>query len=104
MLKWLHKYGNVFSKNKSERIPLQKLYDYVIDFVEDTIFSKLAKIYLLSLVEKNSFNTWINEKLKKGYIWPSTSLIVASFFFVKKNNGSLQYKNLDWDVLELFLV
>jgi len=37
---WLHKYGNVFSKHKSERMPLWKLYDYAIDFMEGTKLSK----------------------------------------------------------------
>ena len=87
---WLHEYGNVFSKHKSERIPLWKLYDHAIDFMEDIKLSKPAKVYPLSLVEKNSLDTWINEELRKGYIHLSTSPIVALFFFVKKHNGSLQ--------------
>ena len=31
---WLHEYGNVFSKKKSERMPTRKSYDHPIDFVE----------------------------------------------------------------------
>jgi len=89
MLEWLHEYGNVFSKNKSERMPIWKLYDHVIDFVEGTTLPKSAKVYLLSLVERNSLNMWINEELRKEYIQPSTSLIAAPFFFVKKHDGSL---------------
>jgi len=54
---WLHKYGNVFSKYKLERIPLQKLYDYAIDFIEDAKLPKPAKVYPLSLVERNSLDT-----------------------------------------------
>jgi len=68
---------------------IQKLYDHVIDFVEDTMLPKPAKVYLLSLAERNSLDTWIDEKLRKGYIQPSTSPIAAPFFFVKKYNGSL---------------
>ena len=68
MPEWLHKYGNVFSKNKSERMPIWKLYDYAIDFVEDVTLPKLAKVYSLSPAERNSLNMWINEKLRKGYI------------------------------------
>ena len=68
---------------------LQKPYDHVIDFMEGTKLPKPAKVYLLSLVEKNSLDTWIDEELRKGYIHPSTSLIAAPFFFVKKYNGSL---------------
>jgi len=58
----------VFSKNKSERMPIRKLYDHVIDFVEGAILPKPAKVYLLSLVERNSLDIWINEELRKGYI------------------------------------
>ena len=73
VLEWLHEYGNVFSKNKSERMPIRKLYNHAIDFVEGTTLPKPAKVYLLSLVERNSLDTWINEELRKGYIQPSTS-------------------------------
>ena len=85
----LHKYGNVFSKHKSERMPLQKLYDHTIDFIEGAKLPKPAKIYPLSLAKKNSLDTQIDEELKKGYICLSTSPIAASFFFVKKHNRSL---------------
>ena len=68
MPEWLHEYRNVFSKNKSERMPIWKLYDYVIDFVESTTFPKPAKVYLFSLAKRNSLDTWIDEELRKGYI------------------------------------
>jgi len=42
--KWLHKYRNVFSKNKSERMPIQKPYGYATDFVEGATLPKLAKV------------------------------------------------------------
>jgi len=70
-------------------MPIRKLYDHVIDFVEDATLPKPAKVYLLSLVERNSLDMWINEELRKGYIQPSTSPIAAPFFFVKKHNGNL---------------
>ena len=71
-------------------MPIQKPYDYAIDFIKGAMLPKPAKIYPLSLVERNSLDTWINEELRKGYIQPSTSPIVALFFFVKKHNRSLQ--------------
>ena len=58
--------------------------------MKGTKLPKPVKVYLLSLVERNSFDIWINEELKKGYIHLSTSSIAALFFFVKKHNGSLQ--------------
>jgi len=49
-------------------MPIRKLYDHAIDFVEGTTLPKPAKVYLLSLAERNSLDIWINEKLRKGYI------------------------------------
>jgi len=89
VLEWLHEYRNIFSKHKSERMPLRKPYDYAIDFMEGAKLPKPAKVYLLSLAERNSLDTWIDEELRKGYIRLSTSPIAALFFFVKKHNGSL---------------
>jgi len=86
---WLHEYGNVFSKHKSEKIPLRKPYDHAINFEESAILPKPAKVYPLSPAERNSLDTWIDEELRKGYIQLSTSSIAALFFFVKKYDGSL---------------
>ena len=57
MPEWLYEYGNMFSKNKSERMPIQKPYDYVINFVEGTMLPKPAKVYSHSLAERNSLDT-----------------------------------------------
>jgi len=54
---WLHEYRNVFSKHKSERMPLWKPYDHAIDFMEGAKLPKPAKVYPLSLVERNSLDT-----------------------------------------------
>jgi len=70
-------------------MPLWKLYNHAIDFMEGTKLPKLAKVYLLSLVKRSSLDIWINKELKKGYICSSTSLIAALFFFVKKHDRSL---------------
>jgi len=86
---WLHEYGNVFSKTKSERMPLQKPYDHAIKFEKGAILPKPAKVYLLSVSERSFLDLWIDEELRKGYIQPSTSFIAAPFFFVKKHDGSL---------------
>jgi len=37
-------------------MPIWKLYDHAIDFVEGATLSKLAKVYPLSLVERNSLD------------------------------------------------
>jgi len=71
-------------------MPLRKLHDHAIDFMEGAKLPKPAKVYPLSLAERNSLDTWIDEELRKGYIHPSTSPIAAPFFFVKKHDGSLR--------------
>ena len=58
--------------------------------MEGTTLPKLAKVYLLSLAERNSLDMWIDEELRKRYIQSSTSPIAAPFFFVKEHNRSLQ--------------
>jgi len=49
-------------------MPIRKLYDHAIDFVEGAMLSKPAKVYPLSLAERNSLDIWIDEELRKGYI------------------------------------
>lgn len=87
---WLHDYGDVFSKRKSERMPERKAYDHPIDFVENASLPKPAKLYPLSPNERNSLDLWIDEEMRKGYIRPSKSPVAAPFFFVKKHDGSLR--------------
>jgi len=71
-------------------MPLQKPYDHAIEFEKGAILPKPAKVYLLSVSERNSLDLWIDEELRKGYIQPSTSPIAAPFFFVKKHDRSLR--------------
>lgn len=53
---WLHEYGNIFLKCKSERMPERKPYDHLIDFVEGTSLPKPGKLYPLSPHEQNSLD------------------------------------------------
>jgi len=39
-------------------MPIWKLYNYAINFVEGATLPKLVKVYLLSLVERNSLNIY----------------------------------------------
>ena len=76
-------------------MPIQKLYDHAIDFVEGVTLPKPAKVYPLSLAERNSLDIWIDKELRKGYIWPSTSPIAAPFFFVK---SMMEAYDLSWTI------
>jgi len=57
--------------------------------MKGTKLPKPAKVYPLSLAERNSLDSWIDEELRKCYIRPFTSPIAAPFFFIKKYDGSL---------------
>ena len=84
------KYGTVFSKAKSERMPMHKPYDHAIEFMEGTPLPRPAKLYPLSPKEKEALDAWLNEELRKGYIRKSKSPVAAPVFFVKKKDGSLR--------------
>jgi len=89
---YLNSYMNmeIYTQKPNQReCHYKKLYDYTIKFKKSTILLKLAKVYPLSVSERNSLDLWIDEELKKGYIQPSTSFITVLFFFVKKYDGSL---------------
>lgn len=90
MPEWLHTYGNIFLKCKSEQMPEHKVYDHLIDFVEGAALPKPGKLYLLSSHQKNFLGEWIDEELCKGYIQPSKSPVTTSFFFIKKQNESFR--------------
>ena len=45
---WLHDYGDVFSKTKSERMPTHKPYDHPIDFIPGKDLPKPSKVYPLT--------------------------------------------------------
>ena len=47
---------------------LWKPYDHVIEFEKGAILPKPAKIYPLSVSERNSLDLWIDEELRKDYI------------------------------------
>ena len=83
-----HEFGDVFSKQASERMPVRKPYDHTIELTGP--LPKPAKLYPLNLEERTSLDAWIDEQLAKGYIRTSKSPTAAPVFFVKKKDGSLR--------------
>jgi hypothetical protein len=69
---------------------IRKPYDHSIDFEKDAILPKPAKLYPMSLLEKNSLDKWIEEESAKRYICKSKSPLAAPVFFVKKKEGTLR--------------
>jgi len=86
---WLHEYRNVFNISQRE-CHYRNHMTMLLTLWKAQSFPSQQR----SIAKRNSFDTWIDEELKKGYIHSSTSLIAAPFFFVKKHDGSL------WPVMD----
>jgi len=84
-----HKWIKIFEKKQSERMPMRKLWDHVIDIKEGFVPRK-GKVYLLLREEREEVREFIKEQLQKGYIRPSKSLQTAPVFFVGKKDGKKQ--------------
>ena len=86
LLENFHKWIHVFEKKMSERMPMRKVWDHVIEMKKELIPRK-RKVYLLSRQEKEEMHEFIQEQLRKEYIrpskWPQTALV----FFVGKKDG-----------------
>ena len=80
-----HKWLKVFEKTESERIPVKKPWDHAINLKKDFVPRK-RRTYLMSREEKREVREFIEEQLRKGYIWPSKSSQTSLVFFVEKKN------------------
>jgi len=76
----------MFGKKQSERMPMRKVWDHVIDVKERFVLRK-GKVYPLSREEREKVREFIKEQLRKGYIRPSKSPQTAPVFFVGKKDG-----------------
>lgn len=74
---------DVFSEEKSHRLPERCPYDHAIDLVLDAKMTH-SKTYHLSYDEEKELDKFIDENLAKGYIRESKSPMSSPFFFVSK--------------------
>ena len=84
-----HDYLDVFSKEKSNRLPEHRAYDLKIEMEEGSALPS-GPIYSLSEVEQLALREYIQENLAKGHIRPSSAPGGAPVLFVKKADGSLR--------------
>ena len=95
-------YLDVFSKLKSECMPLRKPWDHRIDLKED-FPPKKGQLIPLSVDEQKEVEAFLDDQLSKGYICPSNSQQTSPVFFVPKMDGKkhmvqdYHYLN-DWTV------
>jgi len=69
-------------------LPEHRKWDHAIELTPGAE-PKLSKVYLLSLLEQEKLDAFLEENLRTGRIQPSKSPITAPVFFIKKKNGSL---------------
>ena len=81
-------FWDVFEKKASEWFPESRPYDHAIDLKPDFL-PKNCKVYPLSPKEQAAMDEFIDDNLRKGYIWESKSPQASPFFFVSKKDGSL---------------
>jgi len=81
------RWGKVFRKRKSKRIPVQKTWDHAIELKEG-FTPKKEKMYSLSREEREEVQVFVEDQLRKGYIQPSKSSQTSPVHFVAKKNGT----------------
>ena len=78
-----HIWLKVFEKAESERIPVRKPWDYIINLRKDFVPRK-ERTYLISREEKEKVREFVEKQLEKRYIRLSKSLQTSLVFFVGK--------------------
>ena len=66
------KWRKVFRKVELERMPMRKIWDYIID-LKEMFKPQKERIYPLSKDEREEVWNFVNDQLRKRYIRPSKS-------------------------------
>jgi len=82
----LHMYLDVLKKAPSECLTLCKLWDHTIDLNPDFVPRK-PKLYPMSPTEQQEVKDFVDDQLKKGYIWPTKLPQTSPVFFILKKDG-----------------
>jgi len=80
------KWKKVFRKKESERMPVQKAWDHMIELKEGFV-PKKRKLYSLSREEREEVQAFVEDQLRKGYIQPSKSPQTSPVHFIAKKDG-----------------
>jgi len=80
-----HKYLSVFKRKELEHLPLQKPWDHVIE-TKLGFQPKKSKVYTLSPREQQEVDDFINEQLRKGYMYMTVKITtnLTNIFHSKK--------------------
>ena len=83
-------FTKVFSKEASHSFPLSRIWDHTIKLKPGAPSTLPGRLIRLCQAEQQELSKFIQEHLKQKTIRPSKSPYVASFFFIKKKDGSLR--------------
>ena len=81
-----HKWIYVFEEKASERMPMKKVWDYMIEVKKEFVPRK-RKMYPLSKEERGEVCKFIEEQLRKGYIRLSKLPQMTPVFFIGKKDS-----------------
>jgi hypothetical protein len=78
----------VFSKSKSDKLPLHRLYNHKIELKGDNTLG-YSLLYKITTAELETVKKYLINNLDKRFIKASQALYAAPVLFVKKLNKSL---------------
>ncbi len=84
------RHANIFNEEKAKHFPPKREEDHTIKLKDDAPAVLDCKIYQLSPDQDQKLDEFLNEHLKKGYIWESSSPYTSPFFFIKKKDRKLR--------------
>src|SRR5487761_1795964 len=83
-------FTKVFSEEASHQFPPSRIWDHAIELKPGAPSTLPGRLIRLCQAEQQELRKFIQEHLRRGTIQPSKSPYVASFFFIKKKDGSLR--------------
>ena len=98
-----HHFRWVFEKKASERFPESRSWDHRIDLKSEFIL-KRSKLYPLGQKEEEEMNKFIDDNLKKGFIWSSNSPQASPFFFIAKKDSKALRPCQDYRYLNKYTI
>jgi hypothetical protein len=85
-----HKFADVFSKAKSDKLPERKDYDHRIE-LEKEVELGYCPLYCMSAEELQAAKDYIVKNLDKGFIVLSNALFTLPILIAKKLGGGLRF-------------
>jgi hypothetical protein len=80
----------VFSKSKSDKLSLHRLYNHKIKLKGDNTLG-YSLFYKITIAELKTVKEYLINNLNKGFIKVSQALYAAPMLFVKKPDRSLRF-------------